>query len=81
MNAAANKPAPLARLQLAGYGVFAFPLAMAALPVYLHAPRLYAESTALGLGTIGLLGVSKSPAIAQHITFGISGGAAVEIYR
>lgn len=45
----------LTRTQLAGYGLFAFPLAMAALPIYLHAPRFYAETTLLGLGTIGLL--------------------------
>ncbi len=46
---------PLGRLQLFGYGLFAFPLAMAALPIYLHAPRFYVEATALGLGAVGLL--------------------------
>ena len=52
MDAARN---PLGRLQLFGYGLFAFPLAMAALPIYLHAPRFYVEATALGLGAVGLL--------------------------
>ncbi len=46
---------PLGRGELFGYGLFAFPLAMAALPIYLHAPRFYVEATALGLGTVGLL--------------------------
>jgi Na+/melibiose symporter-like transporter len=45
----------LSRVQLLGYGVFAFPLAMAALPIYLHAPRFYVETTTLGLGVVGLL--------------------------
>jgi Na+/melibiose symporter-like transporter len=43
------------RTALFGYGLFAFPLAMAALPIYLHAPRFYVETTALGLGAVGLL--------------------------
>ena len=45
----------LRRVELFGYGLFAFPLAMAALPIYLHAPRFYVEATALGLGAVGLL--------------------------
>lgn len=45
----------LGRIQLLGYGLFAFPLAMAALPIYLLAPRFYVEATALGLGAVGLL--------------------------
>ncbi|MDX1595267.1 MAG: MFS transporter, partial [Gammaproteobacteria bacterium] len=47
--------AALRRAELFGYGLFAFPLAMAALPIYLHAPRFYVEATALGLGAVGLL--------------------------
>ncbi|HEY5718978.1 MAG TPA: MFS transporter, partial [Gammaproteobacteria bacterium] len=47
--------APLSRPQVLGYALLGLPLAMAALPVYLHAPRFYAEVTALGLGAIGLV--------------------------
>ena len=45
----------LGRAELFGYALFAFPLAMAALPIYLHAPRFYVETTTLGLGAVGLL--------------------------
>lgn len=35
------------------YGALGFPLAFAALPLYVHLPRLYAESVGLSLGLIG----------------------------
>ena len=50
-----NQPVAMAGTKVIGYGLFAFPLAMAALPIYLHAPRFYVETTTLGLATVGLL--------------------------
>ena len=38
---------------LAAYGVLGFPLAMAALPIYVHVPKFYAETIGLSLATIG----------------------------
>jgi GPH family glycoside/pentoside/hexuronide:cation symporter len=35
------------------YGALGFPLAFAALPLYVHLPRLYAESVGLSLGLVG----------------------------
>lgn len=35
------------------YGLLGLPLAMAALPIYVHAPRLWAESTGMSLGLLG----------------------------
>lgn len=35
------------------YGIFGLPLAFAALPIYVHVPRLYAEGVGLSLATIG----------------------------
>lgn len=40
--------------ELARYSLFAAPLAMAALPIYVHVPKLYAE-LGLSLGALGLL--------------------------
>lgn len=45
-------PAPAAP-RLAAYSLFAAPLAMAALPVYVLVPSFYAEATGLALATIG----------------------------
>ena len=39
--------------QMLAYGVLGFPLAFAALPLYVHVPRLYAESVGLPLALVG----------------------------
>jgi hypothetical protein len=40
---------------LLAYGAFGLPLAMAALPVYVHVPRLYAEVSGMSLSLLGAL--------------------------
>ncbi|WP_228273791.1 MFS transporter [Rhodocyclus tenuis] len=50
----APRQAPLAAwLRRLAYGALGLPLAMAALPIYVHAPRLWAESTGMSLGLLG----------------------------
>ena len=39
--------------ELAAYGALGLPLAFAALPIYVHVPRLYAEGTGLSLALVG----------------------------
>ena len=46
---------PLPRRQLLAYGALGLPLAMAALPVYVHVPRLYAETSGMSLTLLGVL--------------------------
>jgi hypothetical protein len=46
---------PLPRRQLLAYGAFGLPLAMAALPVYVHVPRLYADAAGMSLSLLGAL--------------------------
>ena len=41
--------------QMVAYGALGFPLAFAALPLYVHVPRLYAENAGLPLALVGLL--------------------------
>ena len=41
--------------QIAAYGALGFPLAFAALPLYVHVPQLYADSVGLSLGLVGAL--------------------------
>ena len=41
--------------QVLAYGALGFPLAFAALPLYVHVPRLYAENAGLPLALVGLL--------------------------
>ena len=41
--------------RLLAYGALGLPLAMAALPVYVHVPRLYAEGAGLSLSLLGAL--------------------------
>ena len=41
--------------QVLAYGVLGFPLAFAALPLYVHVPRLYADSVGLPLALVGAL--------------------------
>jgi GPH family glycoside/pentoside/hexuronide:cation symporter len=38
-----------------GYAVFAGTLSAAGLPIYIHAPKFYADSYAVGLGTLGTI--------------------------
>ncbi len=40
---------------LLAYGVFGMPLAMAALPLYVHLPRFYGEHLGVGLAALGAL--------------------------
>jgi Na+/melibiose symporter-like transporter len=47
--------APLARRQILAYGVLGLPLAFAALPLYVHVPKLYAEHLGLSLALIGAI--------------------------
>lgn len=39
--------------RLAAYGLLGMPLAMAALPIYVHVPKFYAETVGLSLASIG----------------------------
>ncbi len=39
--------------RLAAYGVLGFPLAMAALPIYVHVPKFYADTLGLSLASVG----------------------------
>ena len=45
----------LPQRQVLAYGALGLPLAMAALPVYVHVPRLYAEISGLSLSLLGVL--------------------------
>lgn len=47
--------AALARRDLLAYSAFALPLAMAALPVYVHVPKFYGDSLGLPLATVGAI--------------------------
>ena len=41
--------------RLAAYGFLGLPLAMAALPIYVHVPKFYSETVGLSLATVGAL--------------------------
>ncbi len=41
--------------RLAAYGILGFPLAMAALPIYVHVPKFYADTLGLSLAGVGLI--------------------------
>lgn len=43
----------LSTARMLAYGALGLPLAFAALPIYVHVPRLYAESAGLALGLLG----------------------------
>ena len=45
----------LSRSQLLAYSAMAIPLAMAALPVYVHVPKLYAGELGVPLALIGAI--------------------------
>lgn len=53
MSVLARQVEPLSRRQLLAYGALGLPLAMAALPVYVHVPRLYAETAGMSLSLLG----------------------------
>ena len=53
MSVLARQVEPLPRRQLLAYGALGLPLAMAALPVYVHVPRLYAETAGMSLSLLG----------------------------
>ena len=54
-NAAMAAAAPLPRPALAAYGVLAVPLAMAALPLYVHLPKFYGDHLGVSLAALGAL--------------------------
>jgi GPH family glycoside/pentoside/hexuronide:cation symporter len=43
----------VASLRLAAYGILGFPLAMAALPIYVHVPHFYSDTLGLSLASVG----------------------------
>lgn len=43
------------RARILAYGVLGLPLAFAALPIYVHVPRFYAEATGMPLALLGLI--------------------------
>ncbi len=45
----------LSRWQLFAYGSFGLPLAMAALPIYVHVPKFYSASTGMPIAVIGFV--------------------------
>jgi Na+/melibiose symporter-like transporter len=47
--------ARVASIRLAAYGVLGLPLAMAALPIYVHVPKFYADTLGLSLASVGAL--------------------------
>lgn len=49
-----NEHAPAPKVEIARYSLFAAPLAMAALPIYVHVPKFYAE-LGLSLATLGVV--------------------------
>jgi GPH family glycoside/pentoside/hexuronide:cation symporter len=53
VNAAIN--VPLAPRHWLAYGALGLPLAMAALPVYVHVPRFYAETAGMDLALLGVI--------------------------
>jgi glycoside/pentoside/hexuronide:cation symporter, GPH family len=59
--------APLSTTQTLRYGLLAAPLALVGLPLYVYLPSLFAQSTGLGLVTIGsiLLGARALEALAD----------------
>lgn len=50
---APDSAAPHSRGQLLQYGLLAFPLAFAGLPIYVHAPNFYATDLGVSLATVG----------------------------
>ncbi|APV48498.1 hypothetical protein BWI17_01625 [Betaproteobacteria bacterium GR16-43] len=46
---------PVSAARLGAYGILGFPLAMAALPIYVHVPHFYADTLGLSIATVGTL--------------------------
>lgn len=53
MSASAGNASPISAWRLFAYGLTAVPLAMAALPIYVHVPKFYADVMGLNLVAIG----------------------------
>jgi Na+/melibiose symporter-like transporter len=79
--AAAARPgaASLSRTELFGYSALAFPLAMAALPMYVHVQKFYGDTLSLDLALLGfiLLGVRGLDALTDPLLGYLSDQAAV----
>lgn len=45
----------MSRVRIVAYGLLGLPLAFAALPVYIHVPRLYADSAGMELAVLGTI--------------------------
>lgn len=60
---------PLTRSELAAYGALGLPLAMAALPLYVHLPKLYGDDLGLPLALVGaiLLGTRLADAVSDPV--------------
>lgn len=50
-----SRPHPMPAGAILAYGALALPLAFAALPIYVHVPRFYAETTGMELALLGLI--------------------------
>ena len=60
---AARAPLPLHRTL--AYGALGLPLAMAALPMYVYLPQLYAQAGGMSLGLLGAFSVWALPTAMQ----------------
>lgn len=72
MTAGASRVAvglPVSLVGLLAYGALAVPLAFAALPMYVHVPKLYADTLGLSLGAVGavLLAARLGDAVADPL--------------
>ncbi len=50
-----RKSPAIPRIHLMRYGILAFPLAFAGMPLYIHAPDFYATQYGISLGTLGII--------------------------
>ena len=55
MTAPAHAGRPISLPRLFAYGALGLPLAMAALPIYVHVPKFYADTLGMNLATVGAL--------------------------
>jgi len=46
---------PFSRWQLFAYGILGLPLTMAALPIYVHVPKFYADTLGVPIAIIGVI--------------------------